>query len=31
MSVSHDGSFRVWDLRKYRCLCDIGVHMRKYD
>jgi len=31
MSCGHDGSFRVWDLKKYRCVNDIAVHMRKYD
>lgn len=31
MSVGHDGSFRIWDLRQYRCIGDIGIHMKKYD
>lgn len=31
MSCGHDGSFRIWDLRKYRCVNDIAVHMKKYD
>lgn len=31
MSCGHDGSFRIWDLKKYRCVNDIAVHMKKYD
>ncbi len=22
---------RVWDVRKWKCIHDIGVHMKKYD
>ena len=31
MSTGHDGSLRVWDLRKYRCVSDMAIHLRKYD
>ena len=31
LSTSHDGSLRVWDLRKYRCVSDTVVHLKKYD
>jgi len=31
ISCSHDGNIRFWDLRKYKCISDVGVHMRKYD
>lgn len=25
ISVSHDGSLRIWDLRKYQCLQELAV------
>ena len=31
LSTGHDGNLRVWDLRKYKCVSDISVHVRKYD
>jgi len=31
LSTSHDGSLRVWDLRKYRCVSDTVIHLKKYD
>ena len=29
--MGHDGSLRVWDLRKYRCVSDVVVQGKKYD
>lgn len=31
MSCGHDGNFRIWDIKKYKCINDIAVHMKKYD
>ena len=31
LSTGHDGSLRVWDLRKYRCVSDMVIHLKKYD
>ena len=31
LSTGHDGNLRVWDLRKYKCVSDMTVHIRKYD
>lgn len=31
LSGSHDGNLRVWDLRKYKCVSDLPIHLRKYD
>ena len=31
ISCSHDGTLRIWDLRQYRCVNDVALHMRKYD
>lgn len=31
LSTGHDGSLRVWDLRKYRCISDTVIHLKKYD
>lgn len=31
VSCGHDGNLRFWDLRKYKCISDVAVHMRKYD
>jgi striatin 1/3/4 len=31
ISISNDGSIRIWDIRKYKCINDIGIHMQKYD
>lgn len=31
ISCSHDGTVRIWDIRKFKCINDIGVHMQKYD
>ncbi|CAD8095570.1 unnamed protein product [Paramecium sonneborni] len=30
-SVSHDGSMRTWDIRKFQCLHEIPAHKQKYD
>ncbi len=30
-SGGHEGSIRVWDLRKRQCLFDLFVHRRKFD
>ncbi|CAD8149230.1 unnamed protein product [Paramecium pentaurelia] len=30
-SVSHDGSLRTWDIRKFQCLHEIPAHKQKYD
>jgi striatin 1/3/4 len=30
-SGSHDGSLRAWDVRNYKCLCEIPSHRRKYE
>jgi striatin 1/3/4 len=31
ISCSHDSTLRVWDIRKFKCISDVGIHMRKYD
>ena len=31
MSCGQDGNLRVWDLRKYKCMSDMNVHIKKYD
>jgi len=31
VSCGHDGNLRFWDLRKYKCVSDVAVHMKKYD
>ena len=31
LSTGHDGSLRIWDLRKYRCVSDMVLHLKKYD
>ena len=31
VSCAHDGNLRFWDLRKYKCISDLTVHLRKYD
>jgi WD40 repeat protein len=31
VSCGHDGNLRFWDLRKYKCISDVAVHVRKYD
>jgi WD40 repeat protein len=31
VSCGQDGNVRVWDLRKYKCMGDLNVHVRKYD
>ena len=31
ISCGHDGNLRFWDLRKYKCVSDVPVHMKKYD
>ena len=30
-SGSHDGSLRVWDIRKYKCLYETPCHRKKFD
>ena len=30
-SGSHDGSLRVWDIRKYKCLYEVPCHKKKFD
>jgi WD40 repeat protein len=31
LSCSHDGSFRCWDIRKYKLLFDVPAHRKKND
>ncbi len=31
VSCGHDGNLRFWDLRKYKFISDVAVHMKKYD
>ena len=31
LSCSHDGSFRCWDLRKFKLLYDVPAHRKKND
>ena len=31
LSCSHDGSFRCWDLRKFKLIYDVPAHRKKND
>jgi len=31
ISCGHDGNLRFWDLRKYKCVNDVAINMKKYD